>query len=55
MFDPYLKQSAGARAFIDAILEGRPASPDFADGVRMQRVLDAAFRSAEEERVVKVV
>ena len=54
VFDPYLKQSAGARLFIDAILDGRPASPDFADGVRMQRVLDAAIRSAEAGRVVRL-
>ena len=26
-FDPYVKQSAGVRAFIDAIRDGRPGSP----------------------------
>lgn len=54
MLDPYAKQSAGARAFIDAILSGRPATPDFADGVKVQRVLDAAFRSDVEGRVVSI-
>ncbi len=43
VFDPYVKQSAGVRAFIDAILSGRPASPDFSDGVRVQRVLEAVL------------
>jgi predicted dehydrogenase len=54
VFDPYVKQSAGVRAFIDAILEGRPASPDFADGVRVQRVLDAVKVSGAEGRVVGI-
>jgi predicted dehydrogenase len=52
VFDPYVKQSAGVRAFIDAILAGRPASPDFADGVRVQRVLEAVKVSGKEGRVV---
>ena len=54
VFDPYVKQSAGVRAFIDAIREGRPASPDFADGVRVQRVLEAVKVSGAEGRVVGV-
>jgi predicted dehydrogenase len=54
LLDPYAKQSAGARAFIDAILSGQPATPDFADGVKVQRVLDAAFRSDAEGRVVRL-
>jgi predicted dehydrogenase len=54
VFDPYVKQSAGVRAFIDAILAGKPASPDFADGVRVQRVLEAVKVSGREGRVVAV-
>ena len=54
VFDPYVKQSAGVRAFIDAILEGRPASPGFADGVRVQRVLEAVKTSGAEGRVVRI-
>jgi predicted dehydrogenase len=38
--------SAGPRAWIEAILEGRPVSPDFEDGWRAQRVIDAALESA---------
>ena len=34
-------------SFIDAILEDRPASPDFTDGWRVQQVMDAALRSQE--------
>ncbi|HET7717294.1 MAG TPA: Gfo/Idh/MocA family oxidoreductase [Bauldia sp.] len=54
VFDPYVKQSAGVRAFIDAILEGRPVSPGFADGVRVQRVLEAVKASGKEGRSVDV-
>jgi predicted dehydrogenase len=41
--------SAGPRAWIDAILRGRPASPDFEDGWRVQRVIDAALESARTQ------
>ena len=54
VFDPYVKQSAGVRAFIDAILAGCPASPGFADGVRVQRVLEAVKVSGKEGRVVGI-
>ena len=54
VFDPYVKQSAGVRAFIDAIITGKPAFPDFAQGLRVQRVVEAAKLSAAEGRVVRV-
>jgi predicted dehydrogenase len=38
--------SAGPRAWIDAILDGRGVAPDFEDGWRAQRVIDAALESA---------
>ena len=38
--------SAGPRAWIDAILDGRSVSPDFEDGWRAQRVIEAALESA---------
>jgi predicted dehydrogenase len=38
--------SAGPRAWVAAIREGRPVSPDFQDGWRAQRVIDAALASA---------
>ena len=42
------------RAFISAVAAGRPASPDFADGLAVQRILEAAARSAAEGRRVAV-
>lgn len=45
---------AGPRAWISAILDGRPAAPDFEDGWRAQRVIDAALESARTERWVEV-
>jgi predicted dehydrogenase len=45
---PFLRQSIGNRLFIDAILEGRQASPSFADGLKAQEVVDAAIRSHEQ-------
>jgi predicted dehydrogenase len=40
--------------FVQAIVEGRPASPDFRDGSRVQAVIDAVLRSAAERRWVDV-
>jgi predicted dehydrogenase len=47
-------QSAGARAFVDAIVAGRPMKPDFEDGVKVQQVIDAALRSHREGGWVSV-
>jgi predicted dehydrogenase len=54
LFDPYLKQSAGPRLFIDAILRDEPAMPDFGVGVRVQEIVDAALLSDAEKRWVAV-
>lgn len=40
--------------FVQAIVEGRPASPDFDDGSRVQAVMDAVLRSSESKRWVEV-
>ncbi|MBC7224384.1 MAG: Gfo/Idh/MocA family oxidoreductase, partial [Anaerolineae bacterium] len=40
--------------FLNAIAEGRQASPNFYDGLRCQEVLVAVDRSAQEHRWVKV-
>jgi predicted dehydrogenase len=40
--------------FVDAILNQRPCSPSFLDGARAQAVMDAAVRSAKEQRWVDV-
>jgi predicted dehydrogenase len=44
-FEVFLKEPAGPRAFIDAILADRPATPSFYDGWRAQAVIDAALES----------
>ncbi|XYI02215.1 Gfo/Idh/MocA family protein [Sorangium sp. So ce1128] len=40
--------------FVQAIVEGRPASPDFRDGSRVQAVIDAVLLSAERRQWVDV-
>lgn len=50
--DTFRKCDFMARGFITAIQEGRPASPDFHDGLRVQRVLAAAELGAEQGRRV---
>ncbi len=52
--DVFRQRDFMARGFITAILEGRPASPDFADGLRVQRVLAAAELGAGEGRRVRL-
>jgi len=54
LFDPYVKQSAGPRAFVDAILADTAAVPGFDVGVRVQEVVDAALRSSVERGWVGV-
>jgi predicted dehydrogenase len=46
------KHSAGARAFVDAILAGQPASPSFYDGLKTQEVIEAALASDRDGRWV---
>jgi len=40
--------------FVKCVAEGRPASPDLADGAAVQHIIDAAYRSAEAGGWVKV-
>jgi predicted dehydrogenase len=44
--DVFRETDAMTRGWITAITEGRPVRPDFADGLAVQRVLDAAVQSA---------
>ena len=48
------QQSVGDRLFIDAILEDRPASPNFYDGWKAQQVIDAALESHDRGTWVAV-
>jgi predicted dehydrogenase len=52
--DTFREQDHMTRAFVTAIANGEPASPDFADGLAVQRILDAAGRSAREGRRVRI-
>ena len=54
LFDPYVKQSAGPRAFVDAILTDTAAAPGFDVGVRVQEVVDAALRSSAGKRWISL-
>ena len=44
----FVKQPAVDRAFIDAIIEDRPVSPNFYDGYKVQEVIDAAIAAHEQ-------
>lgn len=46
--------SAGPRAWIDAILDGRSVAPSFEDGWRAQRVIDAALESGRARCWIEV-
>lgn len=54
MMAPYSKQSAGPRLFIDAILEDRQPIPNFVDGLKVQKVIDAALKSDKQGCWVQV-
>ena len=43
-----------ARGWINAIVNGHPYSPSFADGAIVQRITDAAALSARECRWISV-
>lgn len=47
-------QAAGARLFIDCILNHQPATPDFGDGLKAQHVIAAALESHKQGRRVNV-
>ena len=40
--------------FITSLVEGRPTSPDFVDGMRIQEVMEAGYTSAREKRWVSL-
>jgi predicted dehydrogenase len=45
--DVFRTQSHMAREFIDAIVEDKPTDPDFAEGARVQQLIDAAVASSK--------
>lgn len=52
--DVFREQDTMTRGFITAIARGERAAPDFRDGLVVQRILDAAVRSAGEGRRVRI-
>jgi predicted dehydrogenase len=52
--DVFREQDTMTRAFVSAIARGEKTSPDFADGLAVQRLLDAASQSAKEGRRVTI-
>jgi predicted dehydrogenase len=46
--DVFREKDFQARAFVTAIANGTKATPDFGDGLAVQRIVDAAARSARE-------
>jgi predicted dehydrogenase len=52
--DVFRQQDNMTRGFIQAIVDDTETSPDFTDGMKVQRVLDAALLSAKEQRRVQV-
>jgi len=52
--DVFRKQDYQTRGFISAIVNNRQPEPSFEDGMKVQRVLDAAMRSGREHRRVLV-
>jgi predicted dehydrogenase len=45
LWEVFIHQSAGSRAFIDAIVENRLVTPTFYDGYKAQQVMEAAMDS----------
>ena len=54
LIERLVTQSCGPRAFVDAIVEDRPAVPSFEDGVMAQALIEAALRSQETGCAVAV-
>jgi len=52
--DIFREQDLMTRQFISGIVDNTPLKPDFADGARIQRLIDAAQKSHQEKRWVTV-
>ena len=53
-WEVFTKQSAGCRAFIDAILENQLATPTFYDGYKAQQVMEAAIDSHSSSKWISI-
>jgi predicted dehydrogenase len=54
LFKVFQKLPVGDRLFIDSILDDRPITPNFLDGLRVQEVVDAALHSQEKNSWIAV-
>jgi predicted dehydrogenase len=54
LFDPYYKQAAGPRLFIDAILDDAPIEPNFYHGWQVQLVIDSILESSKTGSWVEI-
>ena len=52
--DPFTSQSAGPRAFIDAVLGETTSIPNFYDGLKNQEIIDAAQQSHKKGKWISV-
>lgn len=50
----FAQQPIGIRLFVDSIVSGKTAEPNFHDGLKTQQVIDAALASAQHRRWVAV-
>jgi predicted dehydrogenase len=50
----FTQHSAGARAFVDALLDDGPAAPNFRDGYKAQQVIDAAYASHRSGEAISI-
>ena len=50
----FLKQPAGVRQFINAIINDQPVSPSFQDGLKAQKVIAAAMEADQRACWVSV-
>ncbi len=53
-FGVFKHNSVGTRLFIDSILNDRPIEPSFEQGYRVQRVIEAAMQSHQENRKISL-
>lgn len=53
-YEVFIKQSVGARLFVDSILAQRAVTPNFYDGYKAQQVVDAALESQRSGCTVRI-
>lgn len=54
MLEAFVKQNIGVRMFVDALLDDQDVVPSLADGVEVQRVMEAALESSRTKARVRI-